>query len=151
MQTICSFLESLAFNRDRIAKADGGVLVCAGAPDLAVWNQSTPNLAVIHQRPMVGNRDVGDADALGNLGALTGKRQIENERLGEARAGKAQRIMQNTSASGVCGVMPSSVKRSRVPSGVLRPASNRSRAGAAGFGSTLAATRPPLAGSRDQV
>jgi hypothetical protein len=55
---------------------------------LPVWNQIAPNLAVVDKRPVIGNRDVSDADALRNLGPLTLVRQIEHKRLGRAKTGK---------------------------------------------------------------
>ena len=77
--------QRFAFDGDGIAERDGRVYICARAPDLPVRNQIAPNLAVVHQRAMIGDRDVGDADALRNLGLLTLVRQIENECLRKAQ------------------------------------------------------------------
>ena len=84
MQSVGSAVERLAFDGDRIAEGDRRVLVGAGAPDLAVGNEGSPDLAIIRQRPVISDGDVRDPDALRDLCALARKRQIENERTGRS-------------------------------------------------------------------
>ena len=64
MQTVGSLVEGLAFDQDRIAKRDRGVFIRARAPYLAVRNQGTPNLAVVHQWPVIVDGDIGNPDPL---------------------------------------------------------------------------------------
>ena len=64
MQPVGSLVERLAFNQNGIAERDRGVFIRARAPYLAVRNQGTPNLAVVHERPVIVDGDVGDPDPL---------------------------------------------------------------------------------------
>ena len=58
----------------------------ARAPNLSVGNEVAPNLAVLDQRPMIGDGDVSDADALPDDRALALPRQVENKSLRQAKA-----------------------------------------------------------------
>ena len=75
------FVERLAFNHDGIAECNRSVFIRARAPDLAVGNQAVPYLAVLHQRPVIVNRDIRNPDCLRNLRLLARKWQIKYEGL----------------------------------------------------------------------
>ncbi len=85
VQSIGSFVERLAFNRDRIGECDGGIFVGPGTPDLSVRHQLAPNLAAVDEWPMVVDGDVGNADALRDNGMLTLPGEIKHQGLRVAK------------------------------------------------------------------
>src|SRR5258708_34730595 len=99
MQAVGSLVERLAFDLDRVAEGDRRVFICSGAPHLAVGNEVTPNLAIIYQRTVIADGDVGDANRLRNLRSLALQGQIEYERLCRAhgRHGCHQQAEQESS------------------------------------------------------
>src|SRR5712671_8175536 len=84
MQAVSASIEWLAVNRNRIAERNRGVLIGSGTPDLAVGNQGVPDFAIVYQRAMIGDCDVGYSDTLGDFRALARARQIQYERLRRA-------------------------------------------------------------------
>src|SRR5207245_9133458 len=86
VQSICSLVERLAFDHDRIAEGDRSVLIRARTPDLAVRNQTVPNLAILYHRPVIVDGDIGNPNFLRNLCPLALVRQIEYERLRQTYA-----------------------------------------------------------------
>src|SRR5205085_29224 len=64
VQTVSPFWELFAFDRDRIGKFDGGVLIRAGPPNLPIWNELPPDLTFVDERTAVVDRDIRDAHAL---------------------------------------------------------------------------------------
>src|SRR5262249_11096678 len=77
MQTINSFIEGLPLHRNRVAELNGGVFICARAPNFAVRNESAPNFPSVHQWSMILDRDVRQRDALLYLCSLADVRQIQ--------------------------------------------------------------------------
>ena len=91
LQTVSTLVERLAFDRDRIGERDGGIFVGSGAPNLSVRHEFAPDLAVVHQRPMIVDSDVGKAKALRDHGMLALPRQIEHYGLGLAKTGHREK------------------------------------------------------------
>ncbi len=92
VQAVGAFIERLAFNEHGIAERDGGVDIRAGAPDLAVRHQAVPYFAIVDERAVIVDGDVGDADSLRDFRALARQGQIENLglRAGQHRAAQQQ-------------------------------------------------------------
>src|ERR1700676_1574632 len=67
--------ERLAFDGDIIGERDGGVFVGPGAPDLAVGNDFTEDFAADDEGGVIGDGDVGEADALRDVAVLADARK----------------------------------------------------------------------------
>src|SRR3954452_15161191 len=77
MQTVNAFGQRLAFHGHGIGEFDGRVLIGAGAPNLSIRHNATPDFSAFHQRPMVIDGDIGNADSLNNFGVLAVTRQVK--------------------------------------------------------------------------
>src|SRR5205809_1619953 len=77
MQPINSFGQRLALHRNRIAELNSRVFIRAHAPDFSVRHETAPNFPAIHQRAMVFDRDIGQRDALFDLGSLADISQLQ--------------------------------------------------------------------------
>src|SRR4029450_5601741 len=77
VQPVNPFRERFAFHGNRIAEFDRGVFVRASAPNLSKRNKSAPDLAPIHERPVISDRDISQTYALLVDRELTGLRQIK--------------------------------------------------------------------------
>ena len=73
-----------------VSELDLGSDVCACAPDLAVRNETAPDLAAFHGGAMVGDADLGDADSLHDFGARTWEREFERMGSGGCEAGSSE-------------------------------------------------------------
>jgi hypothetical protein len=71
MQSVAPLGKSLAFDHDVIGEGDVGAFVGSGAPDLPIGNQAAEDFAALHHRAVIGNTDIGEADALRDVGCLT--------------------------------------------------------------------------------
>lgn len=75
---------------DVVSELDLRADVCACAPDLAVGNESTPDLAAFDGGAVVGDADLGDADGLHDFGARTWEREFERIGSGGCEAGNSE-------------------------------------------------------------
>src|SRR5947199_1239282 len=109
VQAIGSLRQWLALDGDRISERDGCVLVGAGTPNLSVGDQAAPDFPAIHQRTMVVERDVGDANSLRHNRVLAWAWQIKNGRLRMSKRNEHEyglEQQQNTSKVFVHGRKP---------------------------------------------
>ena len=93
MKPIGACGEWLAFDVHVVGKGDDVVFVGTSALDLAVGNFLAEELPAADERTAVVHRDVGEADALGDDGALADRRELEFRGLGavlELRAGRGR-------------------------------------------------------------
>src|SRR5579863_5148054 len=90
MQPVSAFIQRLPLNRHRIAERDGRVLIRSGTPDLPIRDDFAPDLAPVRQRPVIVDRDIGDADTLRYSGMLTRSRQIQHQRLAGGSLGLSE-------------------------------------------------------------
>src|SRR6476469_10990693 len=77
MQTINSLGQRLAFHAHGIGEFDRCVFIRAGAPNLAVRHQAAPDFPAFHERAMVVDGDVSNADSLNDLCMLAVTRDIK--------------------------------------------------------------------------
>jgi len=77
MQAVRTLIERLAFDADGVGKGDCRIFIGAGPPDLSVGNDFPPNRAAFHQRAMVIDGDIGDANPLAHDGVLAIARNIQ--------------------------------------------------------------------------
>src|SRR6266480_7967164 len=77
MQTVNPFGERLPLHRNWIAEFNRRVLVSAGAPNFAVRNEPAPNFPPVHQWAMIVDLNIGQSDALFDLGSLADVRQVQ--------------------------------------------------------------------------
>ena len=107
MQAVGSAIKRLAFDHYRIRELDGRVLVRTSTPNLTVWNQGSPDFAIVHQGAVVRDGDIGEPDALHDFSTLTWQREIQNERLrmGRHRAGE-KHSKQNHATNSLHGKSP---------------------------------------------
>ena len=77
MQAVNALGQRLAFNAHGIGELNRRIFICAGAPDLAVRHKAAPDFSAFHQRAMVIDGDIRDADTLDDLCMLAVARQIK--------------------------------------------------------------------------
>src|SRR5439155_22767841 len=63
--------------RNVIAEFHRRVLVRAGPPNFAVRNEATPNFPPVNQWAMIVDLNIGQSDALFDLGSLADVRQVQ--------------------------------------------------------------------------
>src|SRR5262249_28854157 len=76
VQAVNSPGQGLAFDGHRVSELDGGVFIRAGPPNLAVGDDSAPDLPAFDQRTVIVDGDISDADSLRDSGVLAVSWQV---------------------------------------------------------------------------
>ena len=79
MQSVGTLGQGLALDGHRIRELDGRIFVGAGTPHLAVGHEAAPHFALIDQRAVIVEGDIGNSNSLRYHGMLAGPRQIQKE------------------------------------------------------------------------
>ena len=88
VETVGPGEKRLAFDRHRISKGDGCILIGAGAPDLSVRHKAAPDFAAIRQWTVIADGYVRCTDALNDFRVLARPWQIQQRGLRVAECGK---------------------------------------------------------------
>src|SRR4029079_9126037 len=81
MQPVAAGRQRVPLDADGVAELDGRVVVGPGAPHAAVGDDVAEDRASAHERPVIDDGDVGQADALRQHRSLADARQVEQHGL----------------------------------------------------------------------
>src|SRR5207237_9121500 len=80
----------------------GRVLIRPAAPHLSIRNRFAPNLTSSHRRPMIGNRDIRQADPLRHTGPLADAWDVQFRRLASVSELRLGATRQKTQSCPCC-------------------------------------------------